>query len=118
MEIFKEFRFEAAHYLPNVPVGHKCRNMHGHAYRVIIYLTGVADETTGWIIDFTEIKDAFNPVLEVLDHKVLNEVPGLENPTVENLTVWIWKKLFPILPSLAKVTVYETETSGCIYEGK
>ncbi|MBP7389356.1 MAG: 6-carboxytetrahydropterin synthase QueD [Chitinophagales bacterium] len=117
MEIFKEFRFEAAHYLPNVPVGHKCLNMHGHAYRVVVYLTGEADPQSGWIIDFTDLKEIFAPILESLDHKVLNKVEGLENPTVENLTVWIWKKLFPVLPILSKVTVYETETSGCTYTG-
>lgn len=117
MEIFKEFRFEAAHFLPNVPLDHKCRNMHGHAYRVIIYLKGTPGNTSGWIADFTDIKSAFAPLLRQLDHKVLNEVSGLENPTVENLTIWIWNKISPSVSMLSKVTVYETETSGCIYTG-
>ncbi len=117
MEIFKEFRFEAAHYLPNVPKEHKCRNMHGHAYRVVIYLSGEVGKSTGWVVDFTEIKDAFTPGLTTLDHQVLNKIKGLENPTVENLTVWIWEKLFLLVPQLTKITVYETETSGCTYTG-
>jgi 6-pyruvoyltetrahydropterin/6-carboxytetrahydropterin synthase len=89
MEIFKEFTLEAAHRLPNVPTDHKCFRLHGHSYRIEIHVSGEATEPTGWIIDFAEIRDAFQPLFDVLDHNYLNEVEGLSNPTSENLAVWI-----------------------------
>lgn len=117
MEIFKEFSFEAAHRLPNVPAEHKCFRLHGHSYKVVIYVSGEAPEPSGWIIDFAEIRDAFQPIFEVLDHNYLNEVCGLENPTSENLARWIWSHLMASLPTLSKVIVQETCTSGCVYTG-
>jgi 6-pyruvoyltetrahydropterin/6-carboxytetrahydropterin synthase len=118
MEIFKEFDFEAAHRLPNVPPGHKCGRLHGHSFRVAIYVSGEVDPRTGWVIDFAEIKAAFKPLLERLDHYYLNEIDGLENPTSENLALWIWRHLRPRLPLLCRVIVKETCTSGCTYEGE
>lgn len=115
MEIYKEFRFEAAHRLPNLPEGHKCRRLHGHSYRVRLYVRGPLQEPSGWVIDFGEIKAAFAPYLEQLDHHYLNEVEGLENPTSEVLARWIWDRLKPALPALSKVEVMETCTSGCLY---
>lgn len=117
MEIFKEFTFEAAHRLPNVPENHKCYRLHGHSYRIIIYVKGKVSESAGWIIDFADIKNAFQPLFEILDHNYLNEIDGLSNPTSENLASWIWKRLEDTLPNLSKVIVCETCTSGCIYEG-
>ena len=116
-EIFKEFTFEAAHRLPFVPEGHKCFRLHGHSFRVEVHVTGDVDPATGWIIDFGEIKDAFKPLHRQLDHNYLNEIPGLENPTSENLARWIWNETKPVLPLLSKVVVHETCTSGCVYEG-
>ena len=116
-EIFKEFTFEAAHRLPFVPEGHKCFRLHGHSFRVEIHVTGDVDPATGWIMDFGDIKDAFKPLHRQLDHNYLNEIPGLENPTSENLAAWIWDRLRPQLPGLARVLVRETCTSGCVYEG-
>lgn len=118
MEIYKEFSFEAAHLLPNVPAGHKCGRLHGHSFYVTIYVDGLVDPHTGWVIDFSEIKVFFKPVFDQLDHYYLNDIPGLENPTSENLAVWIWEKLKPALPILSKIEVKETCTSGCIYSGK
>jgi 6-pyruvoyltetrahydropterin/6-carboxytetrahydropterin synthase len=118
MEIFKEFSFEAAHLLPNVPVGHKCGRLHGHSYRVAIHVEGELVEETGWIMDFAEIKCAFGPVLDRLDHYYLNEIPGLENPTSEVLAEWIWEQLQPALAGLSKIVVRETCTSGCVYTGR
>jgi len=89
VEIFKEFTFESAHRLPHVPEGHKCGRLHGHSFRVAIYLEGEVNPHTGWIRDFSEIKQIFKPVYERLDHNYLNDLPGLENPTSENLAVWI-----------------------------
>jgi 6-pyruvoyltetrahydropterin/6-carboxytetrahydropterin synthase len=118
MEIFKEITFEAAHVLPNLPDGHKCRQLHGHTYYIIIHVDGSIDETTGWIIDFADIKKAFGPIRERLDHNYLNDVPDLENPTSENLAIWIWNELKPNLPGLSKLVIKETCTSGCIYRGE
>lgn len=117
MEIFREFTFEAAHRLPNVPDGHKCARLHGHSYRVEIHVSGEVDPTLGWLMDFADIKVAANPVIEQLDHYYLNEVPGLENPTSEQLAKWIWDKLAARLP-LSVVVVRETCTSGCVYRGR
>lgn len=118
MEIFKLFHVEAAHRLPNLPAGHKCGRLHGHSFRIEIYISGEPASGTGWIMDFADLKHTFDPVFEVLDHHYLNEVPGLENPTSENLARWIWQHLKPSLPTLSKVVVAETCTSGCIYQGE
>src|SRR3954451_23935668 len=115
--IFKEFTFEAAPRLPFVPEGHKCARLHGHSYRVEIHVVGEIDPTVGWVVDFADIKDAFKPLLAQLDHYYLNEIEGLENPTSENLARWIWDRLLPALPGLARVVVRETCTSGCSYAG-
>jgi 6-pyruvoyltetrahydropterin/6-carboxytetrahydropterin synthase len=117
VEIFKEFSIEAAHWLPNVPPGHKCGRMHGHSFRVEVHVSGPVDPQLGWVLDFAEIKEAFALLEKKLDHRCLNEVSGLENPTSENLVRWIWNELKPILPLLSKVVVRETCTSGCIYTG-
>ena len=117
MEIFKEFTVEAAHRLPNVPPGHKCARLHGHSFRLEVHVTGMVDEKTGWVIDFADIKAAFAPFEKLLDHNYLNEIPGLENPTSENLAVWLWDGLFPALPTLSSIVVRETCTSTCIYRG-
>lgn len=118
MEIYKQFGIEAAHRLPNVPAGHKCANLHGHSFQVILYVTGTVDEHTGWVIDFADIKAAFQPLYIRLDHHYLNEIEGLENPTSENLARWIWTQLKPELPSLSKIVIQETCTSGCVYTGE
>jgi 6-pyruvoyltetrahydropterin/6-carboxytetrahydropterin synthase len=118
MEIFKTFRFESAHFLPNVPEGHKCGRMHGHSYRVDVHVAGDVDPRTQWVVDFAEIADAFAPVFDALDHRTLNEVPGLENPTCERLSVWMWERLKPRLPGLSQIVVWETSRSGCVYRGE
>lgn len=117
-EIFRAFTIEAAHRLPKVPVGHKCARLHGHSFRVELHLAGEVAEDTGWLLDFAEVKTAFQPTYDRLDHHFLNDVPGLENPTSENLARWIWEQMKPLLPLLSKVIVHETCTSGCVYVGK
>lgn len=117
MEIFREFTFEAAHRLPRVPEGHKCARLHGHSYRVQVHVRGDVDPTTGMVMDFAEIKKAFRPLNDQLDHYYLNDVPGLDNPTSENLARWIWDRLIDQLP-LSEIAVRETCTSGCIYRGE
>ena len=117
MEIYKEFTFEAAHLLPNVPAGHKCRRLHGHSFRVAVHVDGDVDPTLGWVMDFGEIKAVVEPVIARLDHYFLNDIPGLENPTSENLARWLWNELKPLLPPLCAIEVRETCTSGCVYRG-
>ncbi|WP_373081724.1 6-carboxytetrahydropterin synthase QueD [Zhongshania sp.] len=118
MEIYKDFTFEAAHFLPNVPEGHKCGRLHGHSFLIRLYISGDIDPHTGWLMDFSELKQIFKPIYERLDHYYLNDIPGLENPTSENLAIWIWQQLKPILAALSQVEVRETCTSGCVYRGE
>jgi 6-pyruvoyltetrahydropterin/6-carboxytetrahydropterin synthase len=117
VELVKDFRFEAAHWLPNVPEGHKCRRMHGHSFRGEVAVRGEVDPRTGWLMDFADLKLAVDPVVARLDHYVLNEVEGLANPTSEMLAVWVWEQLAPVVPLLARITIEETCTSRCHYFG-
>lgn len=115
--LFKEFQFEAAHHLPSVPAGHKCGRLHGHSFLVRLEITGEVDAHTGWVMDFAELKAAFKPLYERLDHHYLNEIAGLENPTSEVLAKWIWDRMKPQLPELSAVMIKETCTAGCVYKG-
>ena len=117
MDIFKVFRIEAAHRLPNVPSGHKCSRLHGHSFEIEVRLRGEVGVESGWVADFSDISAAFKPLHDRLDHYYLNDIPGLENPTSENLAIWIWEALKPQLPLLAEVAIRETCTSGCRYTG-
>jgi 6-pyruvoyltetrahydropterin/6-carboxytetrahydropterin synthase len=117
MQIYKLFHIEAAHRLPNVPEGHKCARLHGHSFRVEIHVGGEPDAHTGWIMDYADIKAAFAPLYDQLDHHYLNEIEGLENPTSEHLARWIFRRLKPALPALERVVVHETCTAGAICTG-
>lgn len=117
IRLVREFTFEAAHRLPNAPDGHKCGRLHGHSFRVSVICEGEVDRHSGWLIDFGEIKGAFTPLLEQLDHHYLNEVDGLENPTAESLARWIWIRLKPRLECLTEIHVAETCTARCEYKG-
>ena len=117
IELVKDFRFEAAHFLPNVPQGHKCRRMHGHSFRATVRVTGPVDPRTGWVMDYADITAAFEPLRLELDHRSLNDVEGLGNPTSENVARWIWERLKLALPLLSSVTVHETCTARCTYKG-
>lgn len=114
MEVFKEFHFEAAHRLPHVPAGHKCGRLHGHSFRARVHVGGPVGERSGWVTDFADLKAAFAPLLEVLDHNYLNEVEGLANPTSEALAEWILVRLRTRLPGLCRVEVLETCTAGAV----
>jgi 6-pyruvoyltetrahydropterin/6-carboxytetrahydropterin synthase len=118
LELRKTFQFEAAHLLPNLPQEHKCRRLHGHSFRAEIVVSGECDPTLGWVMDYADISESFKPIWEQLDHRYLNEIAGLENPTSENIAVWIWEKLKPILPLLTEVVVAETCTARCVFRGK
>jgi 6-pyruvoyltetrahydropterin/6-carboxytetrahydropterin synthase len=118
MQIYKEFSFDSAHFLPNVPEGHKCGRLHGHTFHITVTISGPVGEKTGWIMDFGDLKAAYKPIHAQLDHYLLNDIEGLENPTSENLARWIWQRLKPSLPLLSQIEVKETCTSGCIYRGE
>lgn len=117
MDIYRDFDFEAAHRLPQVPAGHKCARLHGHSFRVRVVVSGPVDAEMGWVMDFADVKAAVQPVIELLDHYYLNEIPGLENPTSEHLASWIWQRVKPELAGLKRIEVRETCNAGCCYEG-
>jgi len=117
VRLVREFRFEAAHRLPEVPADHKCARLHGHSYRVELVCEGAVEASLGWLVDFADIKRAFAPCLSQLDHRYLNEIEGLENPTAEHLAMWIWSRVKPDLRSLAQVNVAETCAARCEYRG-
>jgi 6-pyruvoyltetrahydropterin/6-carboxytetrahydropterin synthase len=117
MIIYKQFTFDSAHFLPNVPVGHKCKKMHGHTYHATVFVEGNVLPHEGWVIDFSDIKMIIKPLIEKLDHALLNDIAGLENPTAENIAVWLWNAIKPNLAGLTRIELKETPTSGVIYEG-
>ena len=118
VELTRSYRFEAAHRLPMVPPGHKCFRVHGHSFVIEVRLEGEVDPAMGWLVDFGEVTDKVRPLLMgELDHRLLNDVAGLENPTSEHLAAWLWNRLRPLLPQLAAVTVHETCTARCTYRG-
>jgi 6-pyruvoyltetrahydropterin/6-carboxytetrahydropterin synthase len=117
VRLVREYRFEAAHRLPNVPQGHKCARLHGHSFRVELSIFGPVNPTTGWFIDYGDLDAIWQPLHDQLDHNYMNEVPGLENPTSEILARWLWEQLKPRLPELVRITVHETCDARCEYEG-
>lgn len=117
MELRKTFQFEAAHLLPHLPATHKCRRLHGHSFKVEVVVAGECDPKLGWLMDYADITAAFKPLWAQLDHYYLNEVIGLENPTSENIAIWIWDKLKPTLTELTEIVVAETCTARCVYRG-
>ena len=118
MDIFRIFHLQCSRRLPALPESHPCSRLHGHSFRVELTLSGDIDPTLGWVLDFADIETAWQPIHAALDHRCLNDVPGLDNPTSENLARWIWNQLKPALPALSEVWVHETCTSGCRYRGE
>jgi len=117
-ELVKTFHFEAAHHLPNTPDGHKCRRMHGHNYRVDVHILGPVDPQAGWVMDFGRFKAIVKPVIDTMDHRLLNDLPGLENCTAELIAKFIWDHIAGDLPGLTAVVVWESDTSRCLYRGQ
>ncbi|HAD25377.1 MAG TPA: 6-carboxytetrahydropterin synthase QueD [Alphaproteobacteria bacterium] len=105
MEISKRFQFDAAHFMPHAPDGHPYRQVHGHSFEAEITLIGEPAAETGWIIDFDEIDRQIAVVRDRLDHRMLNDIAGLETPTLERLTDWLWSELSALLPGLSRVCV-------------
>src|SRR5678815_6081550 len=90
LEVRKTFQFEAAHLLPRLPESHKCRRLHGHSFQAEIVVAGPCDPTLGWVMDYADVSASFKPLWEALDHSYLNEIPGLENPTSENIACLLY----------------------------
>ena len=118
MEIFKQFTFDSAHFLPNVPEGHKCKEIHGHTYTMTVYVEGDIKNNFDWVMDFADLKGVIDPIVKSIDHKLLNNIAGLENPTCEIIAIWLWNKIKPEIPILNKIELHETPTSGAVYRGK
>jgi 6-pyruvoyltetrahydropterin/6-carboxytetrahydropterin synthase len=114
----KDFRFEAAQTLPSLPGDHKCKRMHGHSFKVEISVEGEVNPQIGWVYDHAEISRAMEPLLEQLDHSYLNEIEGLENPTIEFMAAWLWRKLAPQLPGLSEIVIHETPSARCVFRGE
>lgn len=117
MIIFKKFTFDSAHSLPHVPDGHKCKEIHGHTYKLTVFIEGELDERLGWVMDFKELKDVVKPLINQIDHKYMNDIEGLENPTCEIIAKWLWDRIKPGIPLLKRIQLDETPTSGAVYEG-
>ncbi|WP_082645956.1 6-carboxytetrahydropterin synthase QueD [Bradyrhizobium valentinum] len=118
MKISQAFKFEAAHRLPNVPPTHRCSRVHGHSYRVEVQLDGPVDPVTGFVVDFSDLVEPFIGIINALDHRCLNEVEGLENPTAENIAVLIWERLKHKLHQISSVRVYGTSDCWTEYDGR
>jgi 6-pyruvoyltetrahydropterin/6-carboxytetrahydropterin synthase len=118
MRIYKEFTFEAAHFLPSAPPGHPNSRVHGHSFRVRVTLDGEPDEKTGLVMHLDDVEAALADVHEALDHRFLNEVEGLSQPTLERITMWLWDRLHNRLPGLAEIEIARNSCrEGCIYRG-
>ncbi len=117
VELMKEYRFEAAHRLPRVPEGHKCSRIHGHSYKVELFVQGPVDPATGWLIDFGLIDDCWIDLYARLDHRYLNDISGLENSTCETLAAYLWREIAPRIPHLSAITIWETADSKSTYRG-
>ena len=118
MIVYKKFNIESARSLPNVPESHPCYQLHGHSFKIIISIIGQIDKNTGFVIDFQEIENAFNPIKKILDHSFLNKIEGLSNPTSENICIWIWDKIESSIPNICEIEIKETDSTGCIYRGR
>ncbi|MGZ5863651.1 MAG: 6-pyruvoyl trahydropterin synthase family protein [Methyloceanibacter sp.] len=118
MRIYKEFFFEAAHFLPSAPPGHANARVHGHSFRVRVGLEGEPDPATGVVLHFDDLEAAVGDARDALDHRFLNEVEGLSSPTLERIAIWLWERLHNRLPGLAEIQVSRDSChEGCVYTG-
>ncbi|MDA0823548.1 MAG: 6-carboxytetrahydropterin synthase QueD [Proteobacteria bacterium] len=117
MDLFLKFSINAARRLPKLPPEHICSQLHGHTFLIEIHVRGEVDPKTGWVLDFSDIDAPAKQIKDALDHRYLNDVPGLSNPTSESLAVWIWEKMGPCVADLHKIVVMEGTDRGCTYFG-
>ena len=118
MVVYREYYINSARFLPNVEEGHICGSLHGHTYNIKVYVGGKVDKKTGFVIDVFDIDKHFKKIHHQIDHKLLNEIKGLENPTSENICIWVWNKLLKDIPNLYKIEIMENSVTGFIYKGK
>tara|TARA_B110000438_G_C15520864_1_gene524092 strand:+ start:278 stop:637 length:360 start_codon:yes stop_codon:yes gene_type:complete len=119
MEVFRQFRFHSARHLPNLDDNHICKQVHGHTFNLTVYVTGEIDKITGFVIDFYTLDEIFNKnISHLIDHKLLNDIKGLSNPTSEILCKWIWNKLNSKINGLSKIILSEDHGTGIIYRGE
>ena len=119
MTIYRSFRFHSARFLPNLDESHICKKMHGHTFNLTIYVTGKINNTNGFVMDFYDIDEIVNKkIISLIDHKVLNDIENLSNPTSEELSKWIWIKLKNHLNGLSKIVLSEDHGTGIIYKGE
>ena len=114
-ELKQHFQIESARFLPYLPASHPCSRTHGHSFKIILTLVGSLDQKVGWVMDYNEIGAVMKPLLNEIDHRVLNEVPGLENPTSELLAKWIYDRVVQKIPMLKDVSIAETPSTECRY---
>ncbi len=119
MKIFRTYIFHAARFIPTLEEKHPCRHMHGHTFNIIVEIEGEINDKTGFVMDFYDIdKIVKSNIIDKIDHKILNEIPGLKNPSSEHLSIWIWDHLINELPLLSKISVSEEHGTGMEYRGK
>jgi 6-pyruvoyltetrahydropterin/6-carboxytetrahydropterin synthase len=117
LDAYCEFTIAAGRQLTGVRADHPCARVHGHTFLVRVTVSGPVDPVSGFVVDFADVQRAFGPVHDELDHRFLNEVPGLENPTSEHLAAWIWRRLAGDLSGLSAVEITETGASGVVFRG-
>ena len=118
MEVYKTFAIESARSLPKLPDEHPCSKVHGHSFKITLTVEGEIDQTTGFVMDFSDIDSAFRPIHEIIDHAYLNDIEGLSNPTSENICIWIWNKIESSIPNICEIKIKETDSTGCKYKGE
>ena len=119
MEVFRNFRFHSARHLPNLKDDHICKTIHGHTFNLTVHVVGNINSETGFVIDFFDIDKIVNTyILPIIDHKLLNDIPDLNNPTSENLSKWIWNNLIDRIEGLSKIVLSEDHGTGIIYSGE
>jgi len=118
VRLAKTFVLQCAHSLPKVPEDHKCHRIHGHNFKVEVVLEGRVDPVTGFLRDYADIQEAWKPIHADLDHRYLNDIEGLENPTSENICEYLWGRLALHLPELCEVSVWENEWVRCSFRGE
>ena len=117
MIIYKKYYFDAAHFMTNLKKGHKYTKVHGHSYEKIIKISGNLDKTNNWILNYDDIDEIVNPLLQKIDHKTLNDIKGLEKPTSENLAKWFWERIRKKIVNLESIEIIRPRIGGCIYSG-
>ncbi|MEM7542159.1 MAG: 6-carboxytetrahydropterin synthase QueD [Pseudomonadota bacterium] len=117
MDVFCRFSFAAARRLPNLPQNHRCSRLHGHTFEVEVVVSGALEDGREWVVDFDDLDAACTELKDELDHRYLNDLTGLDNPTSERLAIWLWLKMIAAFPGLSAVRVNESPSRGCVYRG-